>query len=293
MSTAELAGPPAVASRPGRAAVWSRFWRSDLALTFRRRRTIALLCVLAAVPIAIGVALRVSDPAAATGDGAGAALYAQVAHNGVFLVVAALMSMLFLILPLVVSVVAGDSIAGEAHGGTLRYLLVAPVGRGRLLLTKYLTVVAFCVVGMAVVVAAGLLTGFVLFPIGRVTLLSGASVPLSTGLVRVTLIGLYLVAGLAALGAIGLAVSTFTEVPIGAIAGTLVASVAGTIMDQLPQLHAIQPYLLPHWWAKYTALLRMPVDTGQLEHGLLVFAAYAGVFFAIAWARFTGKDVTN
>lgn len=292
MSTAELTAGPVAGVRPTAGGAWLRFWLSDLALTFRRRRTIALLAVLAAVPIAIGIALRANGPVSG-GDGADAALYAQVTGNGVFLVVASLMSMLFLIVPLVVSVVAGDSVAGEANAGTLRYLLVAPVSRGRLLLTKYLTVVVFCLAAMAVVVVAGLLTGFALFPIGRLTLLSGTTVSLSVGLVRVALMALYVAAGLAALGAIGLAVSTFTEVPIGAIAGTLVASVASTIMDQLPQLHAIQPYLLTHWWTSYTALMRMPVDTGQLGHGLLVFAAYAGVFGAIAWARFTGKDVTN
>src|ERR671910_726384 len=42
-----------------------------------------------------------------------------------------------LFLPLTVGVVAGDTIAGEANLGTLRYLLVAPAGRVRLLLVKY------------------------------------------------------------------------------------------------------------------------------------------------------------
>jgi hypothetical protein len=46
-------------------------------------------------------------------------------------------------LPVAVAVLAGDSIAGEANIGTLRYLLIRPVGRTRLLVAKLVALIAF------------------------------------------------------------------------------------------------------------------------------------------------------
>ena len=77
-----------------------------------------------------------------------------------------------------VGVIAGDSIAGEANAGTLRYLLVAPAGRTRLLLAKYAGVMVFCLAATLVVAASALATGALLFPLGDVTLLSGTADPL-------------------------------------------------------------------------------------------------------------------
>jgi len=67
-----------------------------------------------------------------------------------------------------------------------------------------------------------LLVGVILFPVGPVTLLSGTTVSLAAGLVRVLLVTLYICAAMAAIGAIGLAISTFTEHAIGAIAATMI-----------------------------------------------------------------------
>ena len=56
---------------------------------------------------------------------------------------AALILELPLFLPLAVSAIAGDSVAGEANLGTLRYLLTIPAGRTRLLVVKYAAIVIF------------------------------------------------------------------------------------------------------------------------------------------------------
>jgi ABC-2 type transport system permease protein len=140
---------------------------------------------------------------------------------------------------------------------------------------------------------AALVTGAVLFPIGRVTLLSGTTVPLGTGLLRLALVTVYVAAALTALGAIGLAVSAFTEHPIGAIAAILVIAVASEVADNVPQFHRVHPYLPTHWWLSFDGLLRSPIDWGELTHGLVSFGLYVIIFGAIAWARFTSADVTS
>ena len=305
MSTAELSAPrggaPAPAGGPSLAAharprnglrTWLRLLGSELRLMFRRWRNLALLGVLVVLPIVLGIGLRVSTPNGG-GGGPDASFFAQLAGNGVFLSFLALTILLTLVLPLVIAVVAGDSIAGEAGLGTLRYLLTVPAGRTRLLSVKYAAVVIFGLAACLLVSAVSLIMGAILFPIGPVTLLSGTTVSLADGLLRLLWVTLYVAAGMAALAAIGLAISTLTEHPIGAIAALLVLAVASEVADNVAQFAVIHPYLPTHFWLSFDALLRAPIDTGTLLHGLLSFAVYIVIFGSIAWARFTSADVTS
>ncbi|HJY72980.1 MAG TPA: ABC transporter permease subunit, partial [Streptosporangiaceae bacterium] len=228
------------------------------------------------------------------GPGAsGAAYFSQLAGNGVFLTFVALSLLLILVLPVVIAVISGDSVAGEAGYGTLRYLLAVPAGRTRLLAVKFAAIVVFGLAATVIVSAVSLATGAALFPVGPVTLLSGATVPLAEGLLRVLFVTLYVAAAMAALGAIGLAISTLTEHAIGAIATIAILVVTSEVVDQVPQLAAIGPYLPTHWWLSFDSILRAPVDTSTLLKGLLSFGVYAVLFGSFAWARFTSADVTS
>src|ERR1700722_14778896 len=283
---------------PGTVRANLRFFTNELRLTFFRRRNQLLLLVAALFPLLIGIGLKAAAPHGGGGGGngpasGGAAFFNQLAGNGVFLSFIALSLLLILVLPVVVAVVAGDSIAGEAGYGTLRYLLAVPAGRTRLLVVKYATIVVWCMAAVFIVSAGALIMGAALFPVGSVTLLSGDTVSLGAGLVRVLWVTLYLCAAMAAIGAIGLAISTFTEHSIGAIAALMILVVASEVVDNIPQFPSVAPSLPTHYWNPFDALLRTPIDTGTLEHGLISFAVYAVLFFLIAWARFTSSDVTS
>ncbi|HEY6276658.1 MAG TPA: ABC transporter permease [Streptosporangiaceae bacterium] len=289
---ADLAGAGAGTGTAARGPVpaWLRLFRSELRLIFGRLRNLALLAAVAALPVLIGIALRLAKPQGAGGPAS--SFIDQLAGNGVFLSLIALTIMLALVLPLTVAVVSGDSVAGEAGSGTLRNLLTVPAGRARLLSVKYAAIVIFALTACTVVVVASLAAGAALFPIGPVTLLSGNTVPLADGLVRVLFVTLYVAAALSALGAIGLAISTFTEHPIGAIAAILMIGLISEVADNIPQFAVVQPYLPTHWWLKFDSLLRSPIATGDLLHGLLSFGLYIVIFCSIAWARFSSTDVT-
>ncbi|MBB2910215.1 ABC-2 type transport system permease protein [Streptosporangium becharense] len=272
---------------------WLRLLGSEAGLTFRRPRNAAMLGLLVVIPVLVGVALRVFGSPEESGPGRGTAILQQVTGNGLFLTFAALSILVQLLLPVVVAVVAGDSVAGEAGLGTLRYLLAVPAGRTRLLAVKYVNAVVFCLAAVTAVALSGLLTGLVLFPAGPITLLSGVTVPFAEGVLRIGVVVLYVTAGMAALAAVALALSTFTEVSIGAIASTVVVVIVAQVLGAIPQLAAIQPYLLTTWWSHFDGVLRAPVAVDEMADGLLVFGAYVVVFGSVAWARFTGKDITS
>jgi len=282
--------PSTTVVRAPRSTLSPRFLASELRLILGRRRNQAGLLVLAAVPVFISIAVKstLSQPSQDAPD-----FFRSITGNGLFVALAALTIELGLFLPLAVSVVAGDSVAGEANIGTLRYLLVTPVTRLRLLLVKYVGVVVGAFFATFVVTLVGILMGLILFGGGPMTLLSGTQISFGAGLLRVVLAAAYLALGLSALGAVGLFASTLTEQPIAAMIATIMFSSTSFVLDSIPQVAWLHPYLLTHHWLDFGDLFRDPIAWNNIVAGLVLAASYAVVFFAAAWARFTTKDVTS
>ena len=285
MSAAELV----VIGNPPRARVSTRFLRSELKIIFGRRRNIAGLGVLAIVPVILAVSVRVSSGS----QGAGPDFIIGITGNGLFVAFAALALELPLFLPLAVSAISGDSVAGEANLGTLRYLLAIPAGRTRLLATKYAAIVIFAIAATLLVALVGSIMGLALFGGGDMTLLSGTQTSLADGVWRLILSSLYLAAQFSALGAIGLFVSTLTEQPIGATIAIVLVNVMMFILDSISQLDWLHPWLLTHWWTAFGDLLRDPIATESIQRGLMTALVYAGVFWLAAWARLCTKDISS
>jgi ABC-2 type transport system permease protein len=276
---------------PRRVSRSGRLLRSELRLLFGRRRNQALLVVLALMPVLIGIAIRVSNGPSEPGEGP--PFLERVSGNGLFLTFTGLAAVVPFFLPLTVGVVSGDAVAGEAQTGTLRYLLTVPVSRTRLLLVKYGGLLAFALAASMLVATVGLVVGWALFPTGDVTLLSGTTIPVVEAIWRAALVALYVTASLAGLAALGLAVSTFTEVPVAAMATTVVLAISSQIFGAIPQLDWLHPFLFTDQWLAFGDLLRDPVPTGALVDGLVLQLCWTAVALAIAWSRFTTRDITS
>src|SRR5579863_7891277 len=148
-------------------------WLVEGRTTLGRARVRALLVVLMAVPVFLALAVYLSG---GPGAGRGPAFLDRASRNAVFTALAGLAVTMPFFVPLSIAVVAGDSIAGEASMGTLRYLLVRPAGRSRLLLAKGIVLALFCLVAALAVVVAGLIAGVAFFPHGQVVTLSGTTI---------------------------------------------------------------------------------------------------------------------
>jgi ABC-2 type transport system permease protein len=291
MSSADprpVAGSQDVAPRryPG---AFVRLYRGEMRLLLTRRRNSILLAVLAVVPIFIGVAVKISNP----GGNEGPQFLGRITGNGLFLVFTAITVAIPFFLPLVIGVIAGDSIAGEAGQGTLRYLLTVPVPRGRLLAVKTLAVATFTGLAVLVVAAIGLITGAVLFGLHSLVLLSGDTVGIGNALLRTLGVVTYVTIALFGLAAGGLFVSTLTENAIAAMAATVSIAVFSALLDAVPQLSGIHPALLTHNWLNFGEFLRTSISWSDLTRWTGVHVAYAAIFLSLAWSRITTKDVTS
>lgn len=264
--------------------------RSELSLMFRRRRTWAMLAALAAIPVLIAIAAKFRSP---SHPGDGPPFLDRVTQNGLFVVLTAMVLCVPVFLPLTVGVTAGDTVAGEANMGTLRYLLAAPSGRFRLLAVKYVGAAAFCAAATAAVVLAGSIVGLILFPSGPVPLLSGTMVNAWEAEGRILLVGAYVVVSLLGFAAIGLFISTLTDMPVGAMAATVVLSIVAQVLGALPQLDWLHPWLFTNYWMGFADLLRDPIVWGSFGSNALLQLGYIAVFGALSYGRFATKDILS
>jgi ABC-2 type transport system permease protein len=264
---------------------------SELRVMFTRRRTWAMLFAIAMIPVLLAIAVYLSSDRLAPGEGP--PFLDRVTQNGLFTGFTAMLLAMPLFLPLTISVVAGDTIAGEAGLGTLRYLLIAPVNRARLLVVKYLGTLVFTLAGTFTLMIFGAIIGAILFPVGPVTLLSGDVIQIPEALGRMAIVALYTTVSMMGMLALGLFISTLTTIPVGAMTGVLIASGVSQILDNLPQLSWLHEWLFTHYWLDFADILRQPMELSSLGSNLLLQLGYVAVFGALAYGRFTTKDVLS
>jgi ABC-2 type transport system permease protein len=268
----------------------------ELRKTFRRPRTWGIVAALNALPVLVAVLLRIT--ALAPRPGEGPAFLSAVLSNGEVYPLAALGIVLPLFLPIAVAVVAGDSVAGEAQAGTLRYLLARPAGRTRLLVAKLVAVIVFVGVTVVVVALVGYLVGRLLFatpPPGVIATVSVSGTPLSGEQIagRTVLAIGYVAVSMLGVAAFALLFSTLTDSPLVAALGALAVLVASTLLLTLDAASPIAPYLPTRYWLAFVDLFRDPILWRDVVRGLALQGVYVGVLLAAAWANFTTKDVTS
>lgn len=272
----------------------------ELGLMLRRRRVWLCWALLCALPALVAVLLATTRLAPAPGRGG--AFLSAVVTNGQLFPAAALALVLPIFLPITVAVVAGDSIAGEASAGTLRYLLVRPVGRLRLLVAKLVSVTAFVLLAVLLVTITGYAVGVAAFGFGPdatlgggggIASLSGAVLTPTQLLTRTAGTVAYLALCMLTLGALGLFFSTLTDSPLAAALGVLAVVVTSAVLLPLDAAAAVRTYLPTTHWLAWIDLYRDPVLWPSIRRGALVQLGWITVAFGAAWANFATKDVTS
>jgi len=300
--------------------------RVELAKLFRRPRTWISMVLTCALPFVVAVFITITHLAPPPGQGS--AFLSAVLQNGELYPAAALALVLPVFLPVAVAVVAGDSIAGEAAGGTLRYLLVRPVSRTRLLVAKLISVIAYVLLVVLAVTFTAYATGiFLLGPSraaavgqapggaggavpggvsgiagqaptagqaagGAVTSLSGAPLSLLQLAERIAGAIAFITVSMLGVAAIALFLSTITDSALGSALGALAALVASEILVTLNAATVVQPYLPTRYWLAWIDFFRQPVFWRDIQRGFGIQAVYVVVFLAAAWANFSTKDIT-
>jgi ABC-2 type transport system permease protein len=275
--------------------------RVELSKMFRRPRLWVTTALLCALPLIVAIFLATTHIAPAPNNSASAFLSA-VLGNGSLYPAAALALVMPVFLPVAVAVFAGDAVAGEAGGGTLRYLLIRPVGRTRLLIAKLIAIIAFVLVAVVAVVLTSYVTGRLLLGSappaaigqpGGVTSLSGpALTPADLVLRTLGAVG-FITVSMLGVAAIALFLSTFTDSALGAAMGALAVLVTSEVLTTLGAAQAVRPYLPTRYWLAWVDFFRVPILWRDIERGIGIQLVYVVVLLGAAWANFMTKDVTS
>ena len=268
--------------------------RVELLKLVRRPRTWVIIAMLIALPTLVAILLAITDLAPRPGEGP--PFLSAVLNDGTLFPLAALGVVLPLFLPIAVAVLGGDAIAGETQTGTLRYLLVRPVGRTHLLLAKLVTVVAFVVLAVLVVSAVSYVEGRLLLgqaPATGTVSLSGSTLTQQELTFRTALALAYVIICMLGVAAVALFLSTLTTSSIGAALGTVGLLIASTVLLGLDAAQSLHPFLPTRHWLAFVDLFRDPILWDDLVSGLLVQLGYLLVFGLAAWASFSTKDIKD
>ena len=260
-----------------------RLLRAEVVWVFRRPRTWIALLLLALVPIVIAIGSKVS------GGDAGP-LFGTLIGNGLVLPVLALTITLTLLLPLVGAMWSADALAGEASYGTLRGLLIAPVSRIRLLGVKAFGVATAILAAATLIALVGMVTGLLMFGSHGMITLSGTTVSAGSAVLRVAIAIGWVTVQVWAVAAIALAVSACTDHPVVVMAATIAGAVVFGVIGTIPALSSIQPYLLTTGWTTLVDVLRDPMPTDGLVHGLVVAGCYLVIGLSATMVRLATKD---
>lgn len=274
--------------------------RLELYKIFRRPRTYISFAIITAITFVIQLAM-LADGSSFVGfalQGVGEQFDIQGNILNGYLVTYLILQSLLIHIPLLVALVAGDALAGEANLGTLRLLLTKPVSRSGLVLVKFTGSVLYTLLLLIWLAVVGLGLSLLLFGKGdMINLKSDAFVMLLQDDIMWRYMAAFGFAALAmtSVAALALLLSAFADNSIGPIIGTMGIIVVLTILTnlELPLFNALKPYLLTTHMIGWKGFFDDPVPYQAIQHSALVLVVYTILFVLVTILYFNKKDIKS
>ncbi len=267
--------------------------RTELLRQLRRRRTTVGLVGIAGVPVLLALAFYLTRNGGGGGGGEDpTGLFDLARASGLNFTLMSLAAIGPFLLLSVIALFTGDTVSSEAGWSSLRYLLTRPVSRSRLLGRKLAVGLMLCVLAGVVATLSALVSGTIAFGWGGVVTPFG-NLAEGEALLRIVMILGYVLWSSAWVACLAFALSTVTDEPVGAVAGTIVLVIVIQILDSISALGSIRDYLPVHEAAAWLGLLADPPRYTDLVRGMWLQVPYIAVFLGAGWWRFHRKDILS
>lgn len=265
-------------------------WRAELGRQLRRRRTAWAFLLLLALPVILVVAFAIGG----TGAGPSTTSLVGLAKTGSanFAVFATSASASFLLVVLA-ALFVGDTVPSEASWSTLRYLLVAPVPRARLLTSKLAVALATMAVSVVLLALWSLLVGGLAYGWAPFTNPAGGVLEWSQFLPRYAVVVGYLVMFLLQVAGIAFWLGVRTDAPLAAVGGAVMVTIVSSILSQIETLGGWRNGLPMYYSRSWFDALVPQVDWTSMRHGVLWSLLYTVVFVGLAYRTFRRKDILS
>ncbi|MEO6069268.1 MAG: ABC transporter permease subunit [Chitinophagaceae bacterium] len=217
--------------------------------------------------------------------------------NGYFICYFILQTLLVHV-PLLIALVAGDIVAGEANMGTLRLLLTKPVSRTQLMLSKFAAVTIYTLLLLVFMAILSLVISLFVFGTGDLIILKSSQVVvLDNGDVLWRYFAAFGFAALAMITVASLAflLSIFAENSIGPIVSTMSIIIVLTILTtmDIPIFNAMKPYLFTNHMLNWKGFFENPVDYREVLKSAVVLLMHICFFVSLAILIFRKKDILS
>lgn len=265
--------------------------RAEIRRQLRRRRTQGVGWVLLLLPLVLVGAFALGSDDGPTTGARGFVDLAQ--ESGANLTVFTLFASTGFLLIVVVALFAGDAVPAEASWSSLRYLLAAPVPRGRLLRQKLVVAALSSLVALVLLPAWTLVVGGVAYGWGPYVGPTGDQLDWPQLAGRFAVIVAYLAVELTVVGAVAFALGVFTDAPLAAVGGAVLLMILSAILDSITALGDLRQALPGHYAFAWADALAPTVDWSAMATGALWSLGYALVGVGVAVRHFLRKDITS
>lgn len=263
-------------------------WRAEARRQLGRRRTLWSFGLLLALPLVLVGAFSL-------GDGpAGGGRYVDLAQAGAanFAVFALFASSDFLLV-ILAALFAGDAVPAEASWSSLRYLLIAPVTRARLLTSKLVVAVGSTTLATIALPLWALLVGGLAYGWSAYTSPGGTTLEWAQFAPRFALAVLVIAVTLLQVVGIALLIGTLNDAPLGAVGGAVLVTIVASILDTIEELGDLRHALPMHYSRAWLRALSPDVAWPDITRGVLWSLLYFVVTVAAAYWVFRRKDVLS
>jgi ABC-2 type transport system permease protein len=265
--------------------------RVELTRQLKRRRTLVMGAILAALPFVLAVAFAIGGQPDGR-DGQVTLMDTATASGANFAATNLFVSAGFLLV-IPVALFCGDTIASEASWSSLRYLLAAPVPRARLLWSKLVVALGLSLAAMVLLPVVALVVGSVAYGWGPLEIPTGGSLSAGTAAQRLVIVIAFIFASQLVTAGLAFWLSTKTDAPLGAVGGAVGLTIVGNVLDAVTALGDWRHFLPAHWQFAWADAVQPRPEWGGMIQGTAISVTYAMVLFALAFRAFARKDVVS
>jgi ABC-2 type transport system permease protein len=209
-----------------------------------------------------------------------------------------ILQMLIIHIPLLVALVTGDLISGEAAMGTVRMLASKPISRTNIVLSKFIAGAVYTLILTIWLGFLALIVSKWIFGTGDLIVLN------SDGLVilqeqdimwRYGLAFMVAFLSLLTISTLSICLSAFADNSIGPIVSTMAIIILFTIIGSLDVsvFDSIKPYLFTTHMASWRSFFEDPIPMSKIIQSVVILLAHNVILVGIAIVKFNKKDITS
>lgn len=266
-------------------AEWRRQWG--------RRRTRVAFALVGALPVILVIAFAFGGSSGTQRPNAPSRFIDLAQRGSANFTLFTLFVSSQLLLILLAALFCGDSVPAEASWSSLRYLLIAPVRRARLLTSKLVVGLVLTALATLLLIAWALLVGGIAYGWAPLTNPLGADLDWGSYLLRLGVAVAYIYVTMLPIAAIAFWIGVRSDAPLASVGGAVLASIILSILDQIDALDPWRNAFPGHYATAWQDVITPSPVWGGVVHGVLWALVWTVLFVLLGYRRFRRADILS